>query len=89
MRICANIGLFTTVVAIIPDKRIGRRYKSWQIVVIAIVLITWAFLCFTVFGVKEDRSIKVEQESTSLKEMFRSSLKTTSFYILRFQWHYL
>ncbi|MDF2844538.1 MAG: sugar (Glycoside-Pentoside-Hexuronide) transporter, partial [Herbinix sp.] len=34
-------------------------------------MITWAFLMFTVFGVKEDKSIKVRQESTSLKEMVR------------------
>ncbi len=75
-RICANIGLFTTVVAIIPvTNALGGDTRAWQIVVIAIVLITWAFLCFTVFGVKEDRSIKVEQESTSLKEMFRVLFK--------------
>ena len=79
-RICANIGLFTTVVAIIPvTNALGGDTRAWQIVVIAIVLITWAFLCFTVFGVKEDRSIKVEQESTSLKEMFRVLFKNDQF----------
>lgn len=75
-RICANVGLFTTVVAIIPvTKALGGDTRAWQIVVIAIVLITWAFLCFTVFGVKEDKSILVEPESTSLKEMFRVLFK--------------
>lgn len=38
---------------------------------IAIVLITWAFLMFTIFGVKEDNSINIKQKSTSLKEMIR------------------
>lgn len=70
-RICANIGLFTTVVAILPvTGALGGDKRAWQITVIAIVLITWVFLMFTVFGVKEDKSIHVKQDSTSLKEMF-------------------
>lgn len=69
-RICANIGLFTTVVGVLPfTNALGGDKKAWQITVIAIVLITWAFLMFTVFGVKEDKSITVKQEATSLKEM--------------------
>ncbi len=71
-RICANIGIFTTVVAILPvTNALGGDKRAWQITVIAIVLITWAFLMFTVFGVKEDKSIVVKQEPTSLKEMFK------------------
>ena len=75
-RICANIGLFATVVGILPvTNALGGDKRAWQITVIAIVLITWAFLSFTVFGVKEDRSIHVKQESTSLREMFRVLFK--------------
>lgn len=70
-RICANIGLFVTVVAILPvTNELGGDTRAWLITAIAIVLITWAFLGFTVFGVKEDKSIHVEQESTSLRDMF-------------------
>ncbi len=70
-RICANVGLFSLVVGIIPvTNALGGDMRAWQITVIAIVLITWTFLCFTVFGVKEDKSIHRNQESTSLKEMF-------------------
>lgn len=70
-RICANIGLFTVVVGILPvTGALGGNTRAWFITAVAIVLITWAFLCFTVFGVREDRSIQVKQESTSLKEMF-------------------
>lgn len=69
-RICANIGLFTVVVGILPvTNALGGDTRAWLITAIVIVLITWAFLCFTVFGVKEDRSINVNQEGTSLKEM--------------------
>jgi melibiose permease/lactose/raffinose/galactose permease len=71
-RICANIGLFTVVVGILPvTNALGGDKRAWFIVAIAIVIITWAFLMFTVLGVKEDKSIHVKQESTSLKEMFR------------------
>jgi sugar (glycoside-pentoside-hexuronide) transporter len=75
-RICANIGLFAVVVGILPvTKALGGKENAWHITIIAIVLITWAFLCFTVFGVKEDKSIHVKQEATSLKEMFRVLFK--------------
>lgn len=71
-RICANVGLFATVVAILPvTGALGGDKRAWQITAIAIVLITWTFLMFTVLGVKEDKSIHVKQESTSLKEMMR------------------
>ncbi|HKM33202.1 MAG TPA: glycoside-pentoside-hexuronide (GPH):cation symporter [Lachnospiraceae bacterium] len=75
-RICANIGLFAVVVGILPvTNALGGDKRAWQITAIAIVIITWAFLCFTVFGVKEDKSIHVKEESTSLKEMFRILFK--------------
>lgn len=75
-RICANIGLFSVVVGILPvTHALGGDKRAWQITIIAIVLITWAFLCFTVFGVKEDKSIHVKQEATSLKEMLRILFK--------------
>lgn len=71
-RICANIGLFTVVVGVLPvTNALGGDVKAWQITIIAVVLITWAFLCFTVFGVREDKSIHVKQESTSIREMIR------------------
>jgi melibiose permease/lactose/raffinose/galactose permease len=69
-RICANIGLFTVVVGVLPvTNALGGDVRAWQIAIIAVVLITWAFLCFTVFGVREDKSINVKQESTSIKKM--------------------
>ncbi|MHB8128597.1 MAG: glycoside-pentoside-hexuronide (GPH):cation symporter [Mobilitalea sp.] len=75
-RICANIGLFSVVVGILPvTKALGGDKRAWQITIIAVVLISWAFLCFTVFGVKEDKSIHVKQEATSVKEMFRILFK--------------
>lgn len=70
-RICANIGLFTVVVGILPiTKALGGDKKAWFIFAVAVVIITWAFLCFTVFGVKENRALYKKEEHTSLKEMF-------------------
>jgi len=74
-RICANIGLFACVVGIVPvtdalTKAFGSETKAWFVIAVAIVIITLAFLCFTVFGVKEDKTFVVKQENTTLKEMF-------------------
>ena len=83
-RICANIGMFACVVGILPltkwiSSQIGgdplatvdpMAKKAWFIFAVAVVLITWAFLCFTLFGVKENKAIVVKQDNTSLKEMF-------------------
>ncbi|MBP8639859.1 MAG: MFS transporter [Oscillospiraceae bacterium] len=82
-RICANIGLFACVVGILPitkmlTEKMGGdptvqgdpiAIKAWFIFAVAVVLITLAFLCFTLFGVKENRAIVNKQEKTSLKEM--------------------
>jgi len=70
-RICANIGLFAVVVGILPiTKALGGDKRAWFIFAVAVVIITWAFLCFTVFGVKENRTLYKKEEHTSLKEMF-------------------
>ncbi len=83
-RICANIGMFACVVGILPitkwiSSKIGgdplaavdpMAKQAWFIFAVAVVLITWAFLCFTLFGVKENKAIVVKQDNTSLKEMF-------------------
>jgi melibiose permease/lactose/raffinose/galactose permease len=75
-RICANVGMFACVVAIVPlTNALGGDKKAWFILAAAIVLITWAFLCFTLFGVRENRSIVNRQENTTLKEMFKVLFK--------------
>ncbi len=70
-RICANIGMYIVVVGILPiTGALGGDKKAWFIFSIAVVVITWAFLCFTIFGVKENRSLYKKEKNTSLKEMF-------------------
>lgn len=75
-RICANIGMYIAVVGILPvTNALGGDKRTWLIFAAAVTVITWAFLCFTLFGVRENRAIVHKQESTTLKEMFRVLFK--------------
>ncbi len=75
-RICANVGMYIVVVGILPiTNALGGDKSAWFTLAVVIVLVTWAFLCFTLFGVKEDRTFYKKQESTSLKELFRVLFK--------------
>lgn len=72
-RICANIGLFTVVVGIIPitnaiGDSIGSMPKAYMIFSIGVVVILWVGQAVTVFGVKEPKLFK-EQPTTSVREL--------------------
>lgn len=70
-RICANVGMYIVVVGILPiTGALGGDKKAWFIFAVAVVVLTWAFLCFTLFGVKENRSFYKKEEKTTLREMF-------------------
>ena len=69
-RICANVGMYFVVVGILPiTGSLGGDKKAWFIFAVAVVVVTWAFLMFTLFGVKENRTLYKKSETTSLKEM--------------------
>ena len=75
-RICANVGMYVVVVGILPiTNAMGGDKKAWFLLSVAVVLFTWAFLCFTIFGVKENRTLNQKGEITSFKEMFRVLFK--------------
>lgn len=70
-RICANVGMYIVVVGILPiTGALGGDKKAWFILALGVVVFTLAFLCFTLFGVKENRALYKKTETTSLKEMF-------------------
>lgn len=70
-RICANVGLFSLVVGILPlTKALGGDRVAWFVFAAGIVAVTLAFLCFTLFGVREDRGIREREDKTTLREMF-------------------
>ncbi|HPF87995.1 MAG TPA: glycoside-pentoside-hexuronide (GPH):cation symporter [Candidatus Limiplasma sp.] len=79
-RICANIGLFTLVVGIIPatnalSDAVGSAKRGWALFALIIAGLMLGFLLFTLFGVKERKGYFKEEEKTTLREMFRVLVK--------------
>ena len=75
-RICASVGLFAVVSLIVPvteaiGNAVGSLQKGYFILAIVLVTIMLAFLCFTVFGVKEPKLESQKKEHTSVKELVR------------------
>ncbi len=75
-RICANIGMYIVMVGYpsFTEMLGGGKTGYFALAVIVSVLMI-AFQCFTVFGVKENKEMFKEEESTSLKEMFEVLFK--------------
>ena len=73
-RICANVGMFSVVVGVLPvtgamtDAMGGDAKKAWFVFAVIVCLLMIGFQMITVFGVKENRTFK-EEQSTSLKEL--------------------
>lgn len=75
-RICANIGMYLIVVGLVPiTNALGGDTKAWFMLACIVALITWGFLSFTVFGVKENRNLNKKEERTSLKDMAKVIFK--------------
>ena len=73
-RICANIGMYIIMVGWQPlTKALGNTPKSWLLVATAVSALYLGFLCFPLFGVKENRSYREEpSEKIGLKDMWRA-----------------
>ena len=79
-RICANIGMFSLVVGIVPvtnaiGAAVGSMKTAYFILAAAIVVIMLACQLITLLGVKEPRIQIKEQEKTSLKGMLHAIFK--------------
>ena len=75
-RICANIGMYIIMVGWQPiTSAMGNTRQSWFIVAVAMCVIYLLFLCFPLFGVKEKRLSKEDNEETSLKDMWNAIVK--------------
>ena len=79
-RICANIGLFTVVVGIIPATNAltaatGSAKTGWFVFAVIIVALMLGFQMITLFGVKEHRGVFKQEEKTTLTQMFRVLFK--------------
>lgn len=73
-RICANIGMYIVVVGVLPitgaltDAFGGDGQRGWFTFAAIVCALMIGFQLVTVFGVKEKRSFK-EEENTSLREL--------------------
>ncbi|MDR1785565.1 MAG: glycoside-pentoside-hexuronide (GPH):cation symporter [Spirochaetaceae bacterium] len=75
-RICANVGLFTVVVGIIPatgalGAALGSAKKGWFAFALIVTGLMLAFQCLTLFGVREKRGYFKDEEKTYLLGMFK------------------
>ena len=51
---------------------LGDTPQAWFAVAVAVSVLYLGFLCFTLFGVKENKSIVQSEEKTTLKQMWRA-----------------
>lgn len=68
-RICANIGMYAVVLSVtgLTDGYSSRQ--GFFHMAIGVTLLTWLFLCFTVFGVRERRDAYKQEEKTRLRDI--------------------
>ena len=72
-RICANIGMYIVMVAWQPvTSALGDTPAVWFWCAVAVAAVYLAGLLIPLFGIKEKRLPPEQQESTSLREMFRA-----------------
>lgn len=75
-RICANIGMFAIMIGWQPiTQAMGNTPRAWFLVACAMCVFYLGFLCFPLFGVREDRSIVQSEEKTTLKQMWNAIAK--------------
>lgn len=75
-RICANVGMFAIMIGWQPiTQAMGNTPKAWFLVACAMCVFYLGFLCFPLFGVKEDRSIVQSEDKTTLRQMWQAILK--------------
>ena len=72
-RICANVGMYIVMVGWQPvTSALGDTPKAWLWCAVVIAVIYLLGLLFPLLGVKEKRVAPEDQESTSLKQMWRA-----------------
>ncbi|MDR3284634.1 MAG: glycoside-pentoside-hexuronide (GPH):cation symporter [Treponema sp.] len=78
-RICANVGLFTVVVATLPvTNALGNVMglkSAWSLYAVIVTALMFLFSLTTLLGVKEDRDWFKPEEPTGLRELFRIIFK--------------
>ena len=74
-RICASVGMYIVMLAWQPvTGAMGNTPTAWFWVAVVVSVLYLGFLCFTIFGVKENKTFQDSQEKTTLKDMVRALL---------------
>ena len=72
-RICANIGMYIIMVGWQPiTAALGNTSRAWMMVAVAVSVLYLGFLCFPLFGVRENREIREDEEKYTLKDMWNA-----------------
>lgn len=75
-RICANIGMYIVMVAWQPvTSALGNTPEVWKWCAIVVSGLYLLGLLFPLIGIKEKRAAPEQQESTTIRQMFRALLK--------------
>ena len=75
-RICANVGMYIVMVAWQPvTSGLGDTPKVWFWCAVVVAAVYLLGLLFPLLGIREKRTAPEQQESTSLKQMFRALIK--------------
>ncbi len=68
-RICANVGMYAVVLSVTGLTDGYTSKKGFFLMAVGVVVLTWLFLCFTVFGVRERRDAYKNEEKTHLRDL--------------------
>ncbi len=72
-RICANVGMYIVMVGWQPiTAALGNTPRAWMMVAVAVSVLYLGFLCFPLFGVRENREIREDEEKYTLKDMWNA-----------------
>ena len=75
-RICANVGMYIVMVAWQPvTSGLGDTPQVWFWCAVVIAIVYLLGLLFPLLGIREKRVAPQDQESTTVKQMFRALLK--------------
>jgi len=85
-RICANIGLFFVVVAIVPitgllGEKFGSPQNGYFVFSVFITVFMALGLCVTIFGVKETGIVVNKNQSTPIRELLRILIKNDQLFV--------
>lgn len=75
-RICANVGMYIIMVGWQPiTAALGNTPRAWMLVAIVVSAVYLAFLCFPLFGVRENRAIREDEEKFTIRDMWNAITK--------------